>query len=503
MTFKPLGFLFLLALLVRLGTAVLIPEPGYMDAAYYAADGLRLADGDGPTEPFVWNYLHPPDALPQPAFSYWMPLPSLLTVPFWTWGKSYLAAQIPFAILSALWVVGGALLAWQLTRRQRTFWGAGGLLIFSGGYFPFWTLPETFTPYALCGALALWAAGRYWDTRRATWLLLGGSAATCAYLTRSDGLLFIGGILLLPLWRRDLKGMSAAVGSVALCLSPWLSYNQHVRGTLLPTGGMRTLWLKGYDELYCYHCSLSWRDYLAWGLPAILASKWHALVWNAQTLWAVIGYVFLAPLTLVGAWRLRRNATYVMAWGMLLALGAAMTFAFTFPGPRGGFFHSGGAFLPFVVAAGLIGLDRVTVWLGARRAWNIPQAQQVFTVGLVLIAAGISLTMLQTRVAEWRTANAPYRQAGAWLTAHDPQHAPVLVGDPPRFWYVTRITALAAPNEPPAVVTEVARRYGAGWLLLDRNRPRPLAALYESESAASWTLVASWGDLRLYRLDGF
>ena len=37
--------LFGLALLVRLVTAALIPEPGYMDTAYYAADGLRLVAG--------------------------------------------------------------------------------------------------------------------------------------------------------------------------------------------------------------------------------------------------------------------------------------------------------------------------------------------------------------------------------------------------------------------------------------------------------------------------
>ncbi len=490
--------LFGLALLVRLATAALIPEPGYMDTAYYAADGLRLAVGAGATEPFVWNYLHPPAALPQPAFGYWMPLPSLLTVPFWRVGGTFFAAQVPFAILSSLLVVGGALFAWSLTHRMRSFWGAGGLLIFSGAYFPFWTLPETFAPYAVGGALALWASGRYWETRQTRWLMLAAGAAAGAYLTRSDGVLFVAGVLLLPVLRRDFKGLLAAGSVAALLLTPWMAYNWHTRGALLPTGGTRTLWLTNYDDLYCYHCSLTPRTYWAWGWRAILASKWRALLWNAETLWAVIGYVFLAPLTVVGAWRLRREPAFVMAWGMLGLLGAAMTFAFTFPGPRGGFFHCGGAFLPFVVAAGLVGLDRVTVWLGAKRAWNIPQAQTVFTVGAVLIAAGISLTITSTRVAEWRGANGPYRVAGAWLAAHDARHTPVLVGDPPRFWYVTHIPALAAPNEPPAVTLDVARRYGACWLLLDKNRPQPLAALYATDELPPWSLAVAWDDVRLY-----
>jgi len=58
------------------------------------------------------------------------------------------------------------------------------------------------------------------------------------------------------------------------------------------------------------------------------------------------------------------------------------------------------------------------------------------------------------------------------------------------------------PNEGPAVVAEVARRYGACWLLLDTDHPQPLASLYAAETQAGWRLVNSWNDLRLYRLEG-
>jgi hypothetical protein len=54
------------------------PVPGYMDADYYCAGGLQLAAGRGFSEPFLWNYLDDPAGLPHPAFSYWMPLTSLL-----------------------------------------------------------------------------------------------------------------------------------------------------------------------------------------------------------------------------------------------------------------------------------------------------------------------------------------------------------------------------------------------------------------------------------------
>ena len=52
--------------------------PGYMDADYYYAIGLRLNRGYGFSEPFLWNYLDNPNGIPHPSNTYWMPLPSVL-----------------------------------------------------------------------------------------------------------------------------------------------------------------------------------------------------------------------------------------------------------------------------------------------------------------------------------------------------------------------------------------------------------------------------------------
>ncbi len=493
------------ALLVRLAMALLIPDPGYMDTAYYTVMGQRIARGLGATEPFLWNYLDDPSGLPAPAFGYWMPLPSILAAPFWAIGGSFFVMQAPFALCSALLVVLGVHIAWRATGRMHVVWGAGGLLIFSGYYFPMWTLPETFAPFALCGAVALWAGGRYWGNRKMAWAALMAGAATLAYLTRSDGLLLVAMALGLPLLRRDGRSLVVSALVVALLLTPWFLYNLDARGALMPTGGTRTLWLTEYDDHYCYECVLSPQSYLAWGWGNILRSKWEALVWNAKTLLGVLGYVILAPLAVIGGWRLRDRPAFVLAALYLALLFGAMTFAFSFSGPRGGFFHSGGALLPFIVTAGLVGLNRSIVWLGGQRNWHIAQAQRVFTAGLVIIALGMSLALAAPKLVAWREANAPYRRVGAWMdTLVDGAPAPtdpVLVGNPPGFWYATHIPALAVPNEDAATTARLAERYGARWLLLDENRPAPLASLYQSEGGADWVLVMQWEDgYKLYRL---
>jgi hypothetical protein len=493
-------WLFLAALAVRLLMAALIREPGYMDTAYYTVQGIRLAEGAGATEPYLWNYLDNPAGMPNPAFGYWMPLPSVLAAPFWAVGHTFFAAQIPFALLSALLAALGAQIAWEITGRMRHFWAAGALLIFSAYFFPFWTLPETFAPFALFGALCLWAGGRYWESRASRWAAIAAGAATLAYLTRSDGLILVAMALGLPLLRRDGKGFLLAGLVTALCFGPWIAYNLIARGMLLPAGGAQTLWLTNYDDTFCYRCDLSLRAYLAWGWPAILQSKLDALAWNLRTLLVVIGYIFLAPLAAIGGWRLRDKPALVLAWAYLLLLFGAMTFAFSFAGPRGGFLHSAGALLPFIVTAGLVGVDRAVAWAGGKRGWNVPQAQAVFAVGFVLLAATMSAMASSPKLADWRQANTLYRQVGAWLAERDVEPCPIMVGSPPNFWYVTRMPSLMAPNEDAAATAQVARRYGACRLLLEANHPRPLADLYTSERTADWDLVTEWGPAKLYRL---
>lgn len=493
-------WLFLGVFALRLIVAALIREPGYMDTAYYTVQGLRLTEGAGATEPYLWNYLDAPEGLPHLAFGYWMPLPSLLVAPFWRLNPTFFAAQIPFALLSALLAVLGGYIARTVSGRWEHFWAAGLLLTFSVYFFPFWTLPETFAPFALCGVLALWAGGRYWESRAVRWAALAAATAVLAYLTRSDGLLLVALALVLPVLKRDGKGLVMTGMITLLVLAPWLIFNLRTRGTLLPTGGTQTLWLTNYDDIFCYQCELTLRRYLEWGWSAIVQSKLDALAWNLRTLLAVVGYIFLWPFAIIGGWRLRKSPAFVLAWGYLLLLFAAMTFAFSFPGPRGGFFHSAGALLPFIVAAALVGIERTVAWIGHKRGWNILQAQRVFLWGFVLLAVILSGLVTAPKLNAWRQANTLYAQAAAWLAEHDAEACPVLVGSPPNFWYVARIPALIAPNEDADIVAEAARRYGACWLLLDANRPKPLADFYAGVANPHWEMRVEWETGKLYQL---
>ena len=514
-----------LALAVRLAMALLLTRPGYMDAAYYAAGAVRLAQGGGLSEPFLWHYLDDPAGVPHPGFLYWMPLPALLAGPFAAlWPNSYLALQVPFVLLSALLPLVAYDLAWETTGRRRLAWLAGLLALFSGFFFPYWTIPETFAPFALVGSLALWLAGGWRPGARTPlsgagrWLLVG-LLAGLAHLTRADGVLLLPVVVLASLisvpgrdaQRATRDGQRASRLAVfhascvlfgyLLVMAPWFLRNLSAIGAPLSPAGAKTLWLRTYDDLFCYGCDLSLRSYLGWGWPDILHSKLWAAGVNATRFLAEDCLIFLLPFVVVGLYRLRRHTPFCLSLFYLLLVYLAHSVAFTFPGPRGGFFHASTPALPFLFVSGGEGVEAAVRWAARRRRWDVRQARAVFTVAAVVVAVALSAYVMVQKLPVWRVADAAYLEVGDWLARRGAGDARVMVGNPPAFWYHTGCPAVVVPNGDVDTLLAVADRYGIDYVVLDRNRPEDLAELYAGVGTARLALVATFdgGQVRLYR----
>ncbi len=523
----PLALLLLASLFVAVLTSVPILQPGTMDSHYYYGAGQSLLQSHAFVEPIIWNYLDPPAGLPAPSHLYWMPLPSILVALAQAiLGPTFKASQIPFILLTAALPLVSFLTSWHLSHNQRHALIAGVLTIFSGFFLPYWTIPETFAPFAVAGGLALYCLARWGENRDGWWLLAAGLLAGLGHLGRADGiLLLLAGLIFvvvqqtgkrvsLPATKTTPTIIARAVALLTLgylvVMTPWFMRNWLVIGSPLSAAGARTVFMRSYDELFSYGTPLTWEHLSAWGWGNILRSKLGAAWSNLQTFVAVDNLIFLTPLTLIGLWQMRKRPFLWPAALYAALLFGVMTLFFTFPGARGGVFHSSAALLPAIMAVAMVGLDTAVDWVALRRRrWDRQSARRFFSYGAAVLAAGLSLFVYQRRVIgdgswanpAWNQADAVMVAVGEWLMANEPDRPVVMVGNPPAFHFHTGLPAIVVPNEGLERTLAAAHRYGAKFLVLDENQPAPLTPLYQGhETSPALNLVWQKSSVRLYQL---
>ena len=510
-------------------------SPGYMDSAYYYIGARQLASGQGLTEPILWNYLDDPVGLPHPSHTYWMPLTSLVSSLGMLLFKNigFLAARIPLSLLAGLlpWLVAALSVrldpAASPAQRSRRWLLAWVLAAFSGFYFQYFTLTDSFILYMLLGTGFLWlgfglksTAAEPAPSGKGLWLrfLLLGILAGLLHLTRADGLLWLLAAPLAAAWAvgRDFYRQPRFYGLLLLIalgyLSTagwWLARNLQLYGTPLP-GGSQTLWLTMYDDTYAYPANfLTFDHWWAAGLGSALSARWDAFLWNLANLVGVQGLVILFPLMLIGLWRLRSRRLVQAAAALWLLIFAVMTLVFPFAGSRGGYLHSGAAFQPLLWAAVPLGLDTVIDWGARHRNWKRSQAWSVFGVGLGLLAVALTVGLYATRVIGpqpltplWDADERTFQQVDlALISLGAPADAVIMVNNPPGFNAATRRPAVVIPNGDAATALAAACRYDAAYLLLDVNAPAGLRPLFDAPAdTAGLTYLQSTAGVQVYQV---
>jgi hypothetical protein len=503
MTLRQLFLLFILGLAISFGVAAFQTTPGYMDADYYFLGGQQLAAGAGFSDPVLWNYLDDPPGIPHPSHGYWMPLTSIL-VAFGiklAGSSAFSSGRIIFIALAGFLPPLTAYLAYSINKQRSAAILAGLLAAFSSFYLPFSVTTDTFSLAMVLGGLFFLLIGRLMRGK-SLWIAFGlGSVAGLMHLARADGLFwfFVGALgLLIAFWRgkgnlqgkilpRLAQNFLLLLAGYLLVMAPWMVRNLRVFDTLLSPGGLRTLWLTNYDELFIYPASVLSPDrWWANGLSANLEDRMIALGQNIGSTIAVQGQIFLLPLILAGLWQLRadlRVKVGLIAWSIVIV---TMTILFPFPGVRGGFFHSGAAVQPLFWAVAPVGLERFIGWGSDKRGWRPQQARLIFISGLVLLASGLSATVVWQRVIgeniakpNWNASNEGYSQVAATLQALDLRDdEPVLVNNPPGFYLASGQPAIVIPAGDESDLFAVAGRYQARYLLLERNHPDGLEELF-------------------------
>jgi len=489
--------LYALALAVRLVLVVAFPDPAYTDAFYYVEVARSLAEGRGFSVDFVWIFAEvggsiPVDpVLPIPSNAHWMPLASLVQVPFIVvLGPTSIASALPFALIGAI----AAPLAWAIARDAglRPFHAvAVGLLTAVPLLtFVFLVQPDNFGLFQPLVAGALWLTARALRGSASSGrdFALAGLLVGLATLSRNDGVLVgavVGAAFAWDRWRAWSRGGGrppaiptwAAVVCLGLFLAavgPWWLRQLEVFGQLSPsTASGRVLFIRSIAEWNSITTPATLDHLLGQGVGPLLLSRISGLVAAAWIFVVLVGGIVLAPFIALGAWRRRRSREFgpFFAYAGLLFGFSAVVSAVHVPG--GTFIHSAVALVPHAFVLLVDGVAAVAARVAARFRAARPEEVGRVLVGTT-VAVGVAIAALGTAMVHegWRGWAVAREAAAASLDAHDPARRDRIMSiDAAGYRYHTGRGGVVLVNDPLPTIRDVAAAYDIRWLIVDGGEP--------------------------------
>ena len=502
--------LYLLALAARLLLIIDFPAPAYPDSYYYVDVARSLAAGHGFNVDFIWIFaevggkLPAVPILPIPSNAHWMPLASIVQVPFiWLLGPSPFASALPFAIIGSL----AAPLAWAIGRdagvRPSIAVGAGILTAIPALSLPFMAQPDNFSLYQPLVAGALWMAARGLRGHARSFAL-GGLLVGLATLSRNDGLLVGATFGLAFLWdrvralrsggeRRPAIPVWAAVacfGLFLLIMAPWWWRQLEVFGQLSPSAASgKVLYIRSIDEWNSITTPATLDWLLGQGIGPLLISRILGFVAAVGIFVTLVGAGLLAPFMVIGGWVRRRSVDFgpFLTYTAILFAFSGLVSAVHVPG--GTFIHSAAALAPHAYLLALEGIVVAVAWLAARRRrWDREVAIRFFTyaaIGFAILAAvagslGVHATWRQQQ-------NERLAVSAALDLAGVTGDARLMSIDAAGYDYYTGRGGVVSPNDPIETIHQVAAAYRIEWLIVERANSVPaLGPVFSGENRPAW-----------------
>jgi hypothetical protein len=518
--------LFLVALAVRVAFLGLFPDPAYPDSAYYVDVARAVATGHGFNVDFIWIFAEvggrlPVDPhLPIPSNGHWMPLASLVQIPFLAIapGNQFLAG-LPFALIGAL----AAPLTWAIAReagaRPLVAVGAGILAASPAASAVFFSQPDNFGLYQPLGAGALLLAARALKRHRPWEFAIAGLLVGLATLARNDGVLVGATVGLAFLWdrwrawrrRRQYEELTrrggrpfvgpvgaaipfwaaiACFGLFLVAVAPWFARQLAVFGTLLPSSQSgRVLFIRDISEWNSITTPSTLDYLLGQGIGPLIVSRIGGLVAGIEIYSVLVCSVILVPFLLVGAWLRRRSVDFgpFFVYAAILFAFSAIVSAVHVPG--GTFIHSAVALAPHSYVLAIEGVVAVIAWIARRRRrWNVETASRVFAGAAVALTVASSAFYGIVVVNGWsavRDLRIGVAQELDRLGASTDDR--LMSIDAASFRYWTGRGGVVSPDDPLDTVRDVARAYDIKWLILERRDiTRSLAPILKGGPRPDW-----------------
>jgi hypothetical protein len=502
--------LYLLALVARLVLLVHFPDAAYPDSYYYSDVARNVAAGHGFNVDFIWIFAEvggkiPADpVLPIPSNAHWMPLASMIQVPFLAiFGPSPIAAGLPFALIGSL----AAPLTWAIARdagsSRRVAIGAGILVALPALLLVFMVQPDNFSLYQplVAGALWLGARGLRGDARS---FAIAGLLVGLATLSRNDGILAGAALAIAFAWDRwrawrsggtrvptiPLWSAIACFALFAAVMAPWIWRQLDVFGQISPSSASgKVFFIRSIQEWNSITTPASLDWLLGQGIGPLLASRIGGLIAAIGIFSTLAAAQILVVPMIIGAWARRRSVDFGTFFVYAALLFGFSTLVSAVHVPGGTFIHSAVALVPHAYILVLEGVAIGVGWIAARRrAWNRDVATSLFSGAVIAYAAILSIVVGLGVHGGWEAQRADRRALSAALDlAGATPDARVMSLDAAGFNYISGHPGVVTPNDPIETIQQVAKAYRIEWLIIERdNAVAALAPVLNGTDRPAW-----------------
>jgi hypothetical protein len=262
-------------------------------------------------------------------------------------------------------------------------------------------------------------------------------------------------------------GFASAATYLAV-LAPWLARNVSVFGAPLPSTGGHTLLIRSYNEQFSIGHEVSLATYLDWGLGEIIGSKlasWGELIGRTAVLLGGTFIIFFVA----GVWLFRRRADLAPFFVYFVAMFLAMGAIFTFHAPKGAFYHSAPAWLPWAIAISVAAVGPTATAAG--RFWPFlrrPATHRFLVTAGIAGAVVLSVVGSAILYRQWDRSRVRDEQAAAFLRANAEPSDVVMASDPASIYPLTGNPGVAAPFDPYRVIEQVVDAYDVRWVIVLR-----------------------------------
>jgi hypothetical protein len=516
--------LYVLALVVRGLLIWHFPDPAYPDSAYYVDVARALHAGQGFNVDFIWIFaevggsIPTNPVLPIASNAHWMPLASLVQVPFlFIFGDVAWASAAPFALIGAL----AAPLTWAIARdvgaRPLVAIGAGILVAIPVLSLAFMAQPDNFSLYQPLVAASLWMAARSLrsSTGSGKAFVVAGLLAGIATLARTDGVLVLAALGLVFAWDRTRARRSpqldaggaliagaplkpaipvwaalACVAVFALVMAPWWARQLLTFGSLSPSmASGKVLFIRDISEWNDITTPATLDHLLGMGIVQLITTRIGGFVAAATIYLILVCGVVLGPPMLFGAWARRRSRDFLpfFTYAAILFGFSGLVSAVHVPG--GTFIHSAVALVPHGYILALEGIGVGVAWIAARRpAWRAINPTRLFTGSAIAFSLVIALLGTQSVHSTWAARrDRASTIAAAFEAAGVPAGDRVMSIDAAGLKYATGLGGVVLVNDSLGTILDVGFAYGIRWLVLDASEGvASVAPILDDDQRPAW-----------------